>query len=218
MDDEEKQRNREEENRLMQERGYITDIYSGIPLALKEPTHLMIVGEFVYASGCNVFHWNDVAAAIYDALNKTFELVHFSIQGRDRHFLIRVEDYYLTVDASGYGTGDFIVFDANFPEEWKFKILRSLARTHCFDMRKIYLGTNTPDEERKLIEKINQKYGTVAEVIYDNIRSIQELVNFTSYLHALDYPEYGNNKEVLQKFATSDFAIQFHELMKKVEK
>lgn len=151
-----------------------TQIYfAGKKIDFPEEDYLSIY-KFCPHAGCNVFHHKDLARALIDIL-VPFTVHYWSLHGRDRYCEITVhgrKDHYLKVYASGYGAGDGIVFSKGFPPLMKFKLLRELALDNARDH--ISYCKDYPDSQLSA--------HTTFEVLYNEVRSIDDLFEFTKII------------------------------------
>ena len=182
------------------------------------------VNHFVTHCGCNVFHWDDVADALY-SMDKLFSLEHVSHEGRTRRFQLVSDDIIINIRACGYGTGDYISFSNNADEEFMFGVLRYLARSHNFENKKYHeyrLKNKTKFSEPMYHDKSIIECDAINLLYYKVVTTIKDLFDIVEYIEIMESLSYKEDKTTalkqMRKMHKLDLIQEFLKLKIEVKK
>lgn len=143
----------------------------------KNNGEMIIIPEFCPASGCNLFHADDMAKVLYN-LRQPFEVNYIVDRGRDHMCQITIDkEHIINVSASGYGLRDAITFSSKFPDKLKFDICREMARNQASENWRYYLDElkDRRNKKTKLLNKKRKSYLAILSIIVNNARCYDDL-------------------------------------------
>jgi len=155
-------------------------------------------------SSCNIFHHKDICKFLIK-IGQKFTLHHWSCYGRDRYCEFTINKHYLSVAATGIGTGEYITFSKGFPPKLKFQILREMS-----------LDCTYHEIKYKENLKLSPLKGKVLrDLVLEHVRTIRDLKIIARIYHYKSKKKfYEKYKEYKDKEEYKEFKKDWKELQK----